>query len=55
MLIAHNISLLLVFLSLLDLRNDRVTILVHLVHFCLVLKSFSDLVDGSVNDIDERF
>lgn len=52
-LVIQNLGFLLLFLSFLHFRNDGVSIFVDFVHFLFVLKSFGDLVDGSVNDVDE--
>lgn len=52
-LVIQNLGFLLLFLSFLHFRNDGVSVFVDIVHFFLVLESFGDLVDGSVNDVDE--
>lgn len=44
---------LLVFPPLLDLRDDCVPVFIHVVHLLLVAKSLRNLVDGSVDDVNE--
>ena len=48
-------GLFLLFLSDLDFRNDGLALGIDLIHFFLGFHALSDIVDSSIDDIDEAF
>lgn len=50
-----HLGFLFVFLSLLNFRNNSITILVNFIHLFFVTHTFCDFINSSVNNINERF